>query len=255
MAGTLCHPAPTTRRTEPTPPAREGYEAVMVAGCAVQVGEAVGEGATPDERLKLSTNEARHRSPLDFGGVEQARELVSHDAAKQRAAGRGARSTALDGTGGRWWGGTHLAVPGNDRADRISAACVALSGVGRHPVGQAFATHRGPWRAAAEQSGGRRAAGRCPLTTASAPLQPPPEIAQEPHPPSVHGPSRKFELRPGSPTILDGPHWSRSRQSLHCGPLVPGSFRLRARGVVTTPASTSNRYHRPGPYGGPLGSW
>ena len=82
----------------------------MVAGGTVQVGEAVGEGAASDERLELSTNEARDRSSLRFSGVEQTRELVAHDAAEQRAAGRGARSTALDRTGGCWWGGTHLTV-------------------------------------------------------------------------------------------------------------------------------------------------
>ena len=104
----------------------------MVTGRAVQVGEAIVEGAASDERLELSTNEARDRSTLGFSGVEQARELVAHDAAKQRAAGRGARSTALDRTSGRWWGGTHLTDASKDRAVTISGRCEARPGLGRH---------------------------------------------------------------------------------------------------------------------------
>ena len=97
----------------------------MVTGGAVQVGEAIGEGAASDERLELSTNEGRDRSALGFSGVEQTRELVAHDAAEQRAAGRGARSTALDRTGGCWWGETHQTVESKERSSIISMPCEA----------------------------------------------------------------------------------------------------------------------------------
>ena len=253
MAGTLCHPAPTTRRAEPATAAREGHEAVVVAGSAVQVGEAIGEGAASDERLELSTNEARDRSSLGFGGVEQARELVAHDAPQQHAAGRRARSTALDRTGGRWWGGTHLAVPRKDRSDRISAACVALSGVGRHPVRQAFATHRGPGRAAAEQSGWRLAAARSQQLLL--PLNHPSKSLKNPIIPAFMSRREKSNIVQYGPPYWTAPFGFDHKGAIHCGPLLRDSTRLRARGFVTTAASTSSRYHRPAPHGGAYGAW
>ncbi len=63
MAGALCHPSAATRWSEPAAAARKGHEAVVVTGGAVQVCEAIGERAAPDQGLKLSTNEARDSSP------------------------------------------------------------------------------------------------------------------------------------------------------------------------------------------------
>jgi len=133
MAAALCHPAPTTGWAEPAAAARERHEAVVVAGSAMQIGEAPGEGAAARECLQLPPNEPRDGSPLGFGGVEQTRELVSDQPAKQGAAGRCLRTTALDRARGCCRGGEHRTVESKNRAGRISGACAAPSGVDRHP--------------------------------------------------------------------------------------------------------------------------